>query len=399
MDDGARRGGVHPAALVSRGARGRRRPRGDGRRFGPPRVGGWRRRGGEPRARDGSADGGGGLRATGTPVECTGADAKGSCLWRRASRLGARRSARAGGRGTALLRPPLAAGRSWEGGRTRRRRCHRQSPVRWRARPATKGEPRPPPGARTARDKTGRTRAGERARHASCGTTGVHGGRKKREEKTPPPAGRAPATHAAGGVTAGPTGGGGGGAAAAADAREGRRPWRTARGGRGGGGDRDGAARGRARLPSVVARHSGGRRGPRAGGGAWPPPRIEAATVVDGAGGVQGSNRGEGIGEEAVNGGGGGGRGGGRRNSRGAMPPRPPPPRPPPPRPPLPPAAACGRASCARPSTTHRRVGGWRGGNAATSGGRRPHPPRAGVAETDATTKTTAHSAPTRPPV
>jgi len=109
MDDGTRRGGVHPAALVSCGARGRRRPRGDGRRFGPPRVGGWRRRGGEPRARDGSADGGGGLRATGTPVECTGADAKGSCLWRRASRLGARRSARAGGRGAALPRPPLAA--------------------------------------------------------------------------------------------------------------------------------------------------------------------------------------------------------------------------------------------------------------------------------------------------
>jgi len=86
---------------------------------------GWagrRRRGGEPRARDSSADEGGGLRATSTPVEGAGADAGDGCLWRHVFQLGSRRGTRAGGRGTALLLPLLAAGRSWEGGRTRRRR-------------------------------------------------------------------------------------------------------------------------------------------------------------------------------------------------------------------------------------------------------------------------------------
>ena len=116
----------------------------------------------------------------------------------------------------------------------------------------------------------------------------------------------------------------------------------AARGGRSGGGDRDQAARGRARSLSVVARHIRGHRGLRAGAGTCPPPRIEAAAEVDGAGG--------------------------------------------------------GRASCKRSSTAHCRVGGWRRGNVVTNGDYRLHPPRAGDAGTDATTKTAAQSAPTRPP-
>jgi len=67
---------------------------------------------------------------------------------------------------------------------------------------------------------------------------------------------------------------------------------------------------------------------------------------------------------------------------RGIRPPRPPPPpRSPPtrPRPRPPPAASCVCVSRARSSTAHRRVGGLRGGNAASGGGRPPHPPRAGV--------------------
>jgi len=83
--------------------------------------------------------------------------------------------------------------------------------------------------------------------------------------------------------------------------------------------------------------------------------------------------------------------------------PRPPPPQPPAlspaPRPQLQPAAACGRASCVRSFTAHRRVSGSRGNNAASGGRRRPHWPHAGVAETDATTRTAAHPVPTGPPV
>jgi len=65
-------------------------------------------------------------------------------------------------------------------------------------------------------------------------------------------------------------------------------------------------------------------------------------------------------------------------------PPPPPPPSPPPQPPPLPPprppvAPACGRASHTWASTAHRRVGGRRGGNTFSGGGRRPHPPNAGV--------------------
>jgi len=91
-----------------------------------------------------------------------------------------------------------------------------------------------------------------------------------------------------------------------------------------------------------------------------------------------------------------------RKNSGGATPPPPPPLPPPPPRPraPRPRAtltAMCGRASCARSPTAHRRVGSWCGDNTASGGARRPHPLRAGVAEADVTTKTAAHSAPTRP--
>jgi len=66
--------------------------------------------------------------------------------------------------------------------------------VWWRARPATKGAPCPPPAARTARNGAGRTRAGERARCASSGTTGVHGGQKRTRENTA--AGRLRARHA-----------------------------------------------------------------------------------------------------------------------------------------------------------------------------------------------------------
>jgi len=73
-----------------RGVRERRRPRGHKRRFEAPRVGGLRRRGGEPRAWDRSVDGGGGLRATGTPAEGVGAHVSDSFLWRRVSRLGVR---------------------------------------------------------------------------------------------------------------------------------------------------------------------------------------------------------------------------------------------------------------------------------------------------------------------
>mgnify|MGYP006924544941 CR=1 FL=1 len=62
---------------------------------------------------------------------------------------------------------------------------------------------------------------------------------------------------------------------------------------------------------------------------------------------------------------------------RGPQPPpplQPPPPPPqPPPRPPV--AATCWRVSLVRSSTAHRRVGSMRGGNAASGGGRRPHPP------------------------
>jgi len=63
--------------------------------------------------------------------------------------------------------------------------------------------------------------------------------------------------------------------------------------------------------------------------------------------------------------------------SRGPQPPPPPPPPLPPPRPPV--APACGRASHAWSSTAHRRVGGGRGGNAFSGGGRRPHPPNTDV--------------------
>jgi len=87
---------------------------------------------------------------------------------------------------------------------------------------------------------------------------------------------------------------------------------------------------------------------------------------------------------------------------RGSQQPPPPPRSPPlspPPRPQPPPAAAWARASCAQLFTGRRRVGGSRGSNAAIGGRRRPHSPRVGVAGTDATTKTAAHSVSTRPPV
>jgi len=48
---------------------------------------------------------------------------------------------------------------------------------------------------------------------------------------------------------------------------------------------------------------------------------------------------------------------------------------------------------------SHHRVGRSRGSNAASGGRRNPHSPRAGVAGTDATTKTAAHSVLTRLPV